>query len=220
MSFEIKPATRQGVVFDIETIPQNERLILARAPEFRAPSTWKDPEKIARAIAEKRDDYIRDAALDWKTCEIALIGLDDGGGYFSYGSGDEKHDLTCVLSAFNSAILAGVPFGGHNVKGFDLPMIVNRARVHGLSLPSGLLSFWHGRPQWHEFVFDTLDLINMGSREGNGVQDVAKALDLPPKLGNGSDFHLLWKADKESAIAYNRRDVEIEVAIAKFCGVK
>ena len=40
------------VVFDIETIPQDEAKLLALAPEFTAPANLKDPEKIAAAIEE------------------------------------------------------------------------------------------------------------------------------------------------------------------------
>ncbi len=68
-------------------------------------------------------------------------------------------------------------------------------------------------------VFDTLELLSFGrSFEGNGVDDVARVFGLPPKLGHGGDFPMLWRADREAAIAYNRRDVEIEVEIARICG--
>jgi len=32
------------------------------------------------------------------------------------------------------------------------------------------------------------------------------------------DPPLLWRADREAALAYNRRDVEIEIEIARMCG--
>jgi hypothetical protein len=82
-----------------------------------------------------------------------------------------------------------------------------------------VLSFWKGRPTWHENIFDTLELLSFGRTfEGNGVDDVARVFGLPPKLGHGGAFPLLWRADREGAIAYNRRDVEIEIEIARICG--
>ena len=57
------------IVFDIETIPQDEAKLLALAPEFTAAANLKDPEKIAASIAKKRADYLADAALNWKTAE-------------------------------------------------------------------------------------------------------------------------------------------------------
>ena len=57
------------------------------------------------------------------------------------------------LTLLGDALADGVAVGGHNVKGFDLPMLVNRARVHGLKIPTTVLSFWKGRPTWHESDF-------------------------------------------------------------------
>ena len=207
------------IVFDIETIPQDEAKLLALAPEFAAPANLKDPAKIEAAIAKKRADYVADAALNWKTAEIVLIGAGDDTGIQSFTAGTEKELVGNFLTLLGDALADGVAVGEHNVKGFDLPMLVNRARVHGLKIPMTLLSFWKGRPTWHEAVFDTLELLSFGrSFDGNGVEDVARVLGLPPKLGQGRDFPLMWRADREGAVAYNRRDVEIEIEIARICG--
>ena len=208
------------IVFDIETIPQDEARLLALAPEFTAPANLKDPEKIAAAIARKRADYLADAALNWKTAEIVLIGAGDDTQIQSFTAATEKELVGDFLTLLGDVLADGVAVGGHNVKGFDLPMLVNRARVHGLRIPATVLCFWKGRPTWHESVFDTLELLSFGrSFDGNGVDDVARVFGLPPKLGRGGDFPLLWRADREAAVAYNRRDVEIEIEIARMCGV-
>jgi hypothetical protein len=207
------------IVFDIETIPQDETKLLALAPEFAAPANLKDPEKIAAAVARKRADYLAEAALNWKTAEIVLVGAGDDTQIQSFTAATEKELVGDFLTLVGDALADGVAVGGHNVKGFDLPMLVNRARVHGLRIPTTVLCFWKGRPTWHESVFDTLELLSFGrSFEGNGVDDVARVLGLPPKLGRGGDFPLLWRADREAALAYNRRDVEIEIEIARICG--
>jgi hypothetical protein len=208
----------QHIVFDIETVPQDEARLLALAPEFTAPANLKDPDKIAAAIAKKRADYLADAALNWKTAEVVLVGMSDGRD-FSPFTGDESVVIDRALSFFAEVLVDGVPVGGHNVKGFDLPMLVNRARVLGVRVPANILQFWKGRPQWHEKIFDTLEILSFGkSFEGNGVEDVARVFGLPPKLGHGGDFPLLWRTDCDAAIAYNQRDVEIEIEIARRCG--
>jgi len=208
------------IVFDIETIPQDEARLLALAPEFTAPANLKDPEKIAASIAKKRADYLADAALNWKTAEVVLIGAGDDAQIQSFTADSEKELIGNFLSLLGSALGDGVAVGGHNVKGFDLPMLINRARVHGLNIPPNILTFWRGRPQWADNIFDTLEILSFGrSFEGNGVDDVARVFGLPPKLGRGGDFPLLWRADRDGAIAYNRRDVEIEIEIARICGV-
>lgn len=208
------------LVFDIETIPQNEERLLALAPEFRAAANLKDPEKIAASIAEKRSRYMADAALDWKTAEIVLIGIGDEANDYSYYDDDEASNIRNFLELVHTALINGARVGGHNVKGFDLPMIINRARVLGVRVPDGVVEMWKGRPGWNENIFDTLEILSFGKAfDGNGVDDVARALGLPPKLGHGSDFPALWKASRESAIKYNQRDVEVEIGIARACGL-
>ena len=208
------------IVFDIETIPQDEARLLALAPEFTAPANLKDPAKIEAAIAKRKADYLADAALNWKTAEVVLIGAGDEAQIESLTAATEKELIGNFLDLLAVAISDGVVVGGHNVKSFDLPMLVNRARVHGLRIPGNLLSFWKGRPQWADNVFDTLEILSFGkSFEGNGVDDVARVFGLPPKLGHGGAFPTLWRADRAGALAYNRRDVEIEIEIARICGV-
>ena len=207
------------LVFDIESIPQDSSLLLARAPEFTAAANLKDPEKIAASIAKKKADYLADAALNWKTAEVVLIGAGEDDEIQSFTANTEKELIGDFLELMGSALGDGVVVGGHNIKAFDLPMLVNRARVHGLKVPRNVLSFWRGRPQWHDNIFDTLEILSFGkSFEGNGVDEVARVFGLPPKLGHGGDFPLLWRADMAAAIAYNRRDVEIEIEIARNCG--
>ena len=206
------------LVFDIESIPQDSSLLLARAPEFTAAANLKDPEKIAASIAKKKADYLADAALNWKTAEVVLIGAGEDDEIQSFTANTEKELIGDFLELMGSALGDGVVIGGHNIKAFDLPMLVNRARVHGLKVPRNVLSFWRGRPQWHDNIFDTLEILSFGkSFDGNGVDDVARVFGLPPKLGHGGDFPLLWRADMAAAIAYNRRDVEVEIGIARAC---
>ena len=207
------------IVFDIETVPQDPAKLLALAPEFTAAANLKDPDKIAASIAKKRADFLADAALNWKTAEVVLIGAGDDAEIRSFTADSEKQLLGDFLDLVSAALGDGVVVGGHNVKAFDLPMLVNRARVHGLKIPRNVLSVWRGRQQWHDNIFDTLEILSFGrSFDGNGVDDVARVFGLPPKLGHGSDFPLLWRADCQAAVAYNRRDVEIEIEIARICG--
>ena len=207
------------IVFDIETVPQDPTKLLAMAPEFTAAANLKDPDQIAASIAKKKADYIAVAALNWKTAEVVLIGAGEATEILSFTCDTEKQLLAEFLGVLGDSLGDGVVVGGHNVKAFDLPMLVNRARVHGLKIPRNVLSFWRGRPQWHDNIFDTLEILSFGrSFDGNGVDDVARVFGLPPKLGHGGDFPLLWRSDCQAAVAYNRRDVEIEIEIARICG--
>lgn len=208
------------IVFDIETIPQNAERLLALAPDFTAPANLKDPVKIEAAIAKKKADYLADAALNWKTAQVVLIGAGDATEIQMLTSETEKDLIGNFLELISHALADGVLVGGHNVKGFDLPMLINRARVHGLKVPHGIITWWKGRPTWAGNIFDTLEILSFGSRfDGNGVEDVARAFGLPPKLGHGSDFPAVWSSARGEAMAYCKRDVEIEIEIARICGV-
>lgn len=209
------------LVFDIETVPQNEERLLAIAPEFKPASNLKDPQKIADSIAEKRSRYLADAALDWKTAHVVLIGCADAFEYKHF-DGDEKTIISQFLTMIGDMLSDGCLVGGHNVKGFDLPMLINRARVLGVVIPQMIVTMWKGRPQWNENIFDTLELFTFGNRQdidGNGVEAISRTLGLPSKTGYGSDFPALWRNAPSQAIAYNKRDVEIEVGIARACGL-
>lgn len=205
--------------FDIETIPQDESKLLASMPSFRPAGNLKDPDKIKASIEAKRQEYIDQAALNWKTAEVVMIGYgwDDE---LRMVVEDEKSLLKSWLEFMEQELVDGNRFAGHNIKGFDLPMIVNRARVHRLTVPATILSFWKGKIQWHEEIYDTLEILSFGrSYEGNRVEDVARVFNLPPKLGSGRDFPFLFATNPDAAIAYNLRDVEIEKEIAKICGL-
>src|SRR5512133_490408 len=95
------------IVFDIETIPQDEAKLLALAPEFTAPADLKDPAKIEAAILRKRADYLADAALNWKTAEVVLIGAGDDTGIQSFTANTEKELVGNFLGLLGEALPDG-----------------------------------------------------------------------------------------------------------------
>ena len=107
------------IVPDIETIPQDEKTLIALASEFVAPANLRDPEKIKAAIAKKRADYLADAALNWKTAEVVLIGAGDDAGIRSFTAATEKELISNFLLLVGDrgwvppdALAAGL--GGHH----------------------------------------------------------------------------------------------------------
>jgi predicted PolB exonuclease-like 3'-5' exonuclease len=192
------------------------------APTFEPASNLKDPAKIEASIQKQKERYLERAALDWKTAQVVLIGVGDEKSYAPI-TGTEKEILEQFFSIVANSIDSSTMMGGHNVKGFDLPLLVNRARAIGVMFPQSMLTLWNGRPQWRGIFFDTLEIISFGDRqriEGNGVEDVCKALGVPGKSGDGAEFPALWKSNRDAAIAYNKQDVLAEISIAKACGIK
>jgi DNA polymerase elongation subunit (family B) len=220
---EVAELPPKSIVFDIETIPQDEAKLLALAPVFEPDSRLKDPDKIEENIAKQRAKFIEKAALNWATAQVALIGVGDGKAYYPIYEGDETAVLKAFFEILDKSLANSVSIGGHNIKGFDFPMIINRARVLKVPLPDGLLGWWNGRPRWNDLIFDTLEIFTFGDRsrmEGCGVEDIARAYGIPGKTGFASEFPVLWKSDKANAIKYNENDIRIEIEIAKSCGYK
>src|ERR1700761_2360370 len=114
----------KAIIFDIETIAQNEELLLARAPDFKLDSRLKDPEKIAESFAKKRNEYLEYAALDWKTAQVVLIGAGDstqiqsmtGEKVDGETAGEEKRLIGDFFSLIAEALADGCIIAGHNVK--------------------------------------------------------------------------------------------------------
>lgn len=212
------------VVFDAETLAQDADLLLARAPEFSAASNLKDPEKIKASIEAKRQAYLDDAGLHWLTCEVALICLgNDSSNIEAISEGTEADKIYLFLAKANEILQAGQKLIGHNIIGFDLPVILNRARINGIKIPESIGQMSNGRWYWNENIVDTLQVITFGNKQdiaGNSVDAIAKACGFPSKLGDGANFGELWRKNKPAAISYCKRDVEIEILIAELLGYK
>ena len=88
--------------------------------------------------------------------------------------------------------------GGHNVKNFDFPMLINRARVLGVRVPEQIISFYRGENRHGAGYFrHALEIFSFGDRqkiEGCGVDDIYKAMGIAGKTGTGAEFPALWKS--------------------------
>ena len=217
--------TNRTFVFDAETVSQPLDRLEASMPEFTAAKNLRDPEKIAADIAQKREAWLEKAPLRWQHAQVACIAIGElvDGVPQVECHWDERDREEVILARFlshlSAALAEGHRVGGHNIKAFDLPMVINRARVHRIQVPCNLYTIRNRYPIWHDGIFDTLDHIGFGETEGNGVDAIAAALGLPAKLGSGKDFPLLWATDRPAAIEYNKQDVRIELLIAERLGI-
>lgn len=210
--------------FDIETCPQDEARLLAIAPEFRPASNLKDADKIKASIEAKKQAYLDDSALDWKYCEVALICLgNDSSNISAISEGTEAEKLEKFLNIASYNLQNGMKLIGHNIIGFDLPIIINRARLNGISIPESIGQMSNGRWYWNENIVDTLQVITFGNKQdiaGNSVEAIARACGFPEKLGNSSKFHEIWRQNKAGAITMCKNHVEIEILIAEMLNYK
>ena len=125
-------ATR--ICFDLETYPIDGAEAFLDEPT--APSNFKDPEKIAAYIAEKKAIELSRCALDPDLCRIVAIGWQMEGEAKRVGHviADPRDEYDAVLAFWlenNRFHLVG-----YNCLGFDLPVLMRRSQYLGVPAPS------------------------------------------------------------------------------------
>lgn len=201
---------------DIETGPASEEVLTKLRPDFKAPANYKDPDKIAANIAEQAEAWKANAALEPITGQILAVGTISEKG-FGYSIGDETKILNEAFNLIFWHLGAGDPVVGFCIKRFDLPYLVKRGRIHGIKPPVCLINRYKGRLYWAEDIIDLQEEWNCGlsDTKGQSLDAVAKALGLPPKLGDGKDFAALFASNQSQALEYLKRDLEITRDLAQ-----
>ena len=126
------PAMR-SLVIDISTAPlENADYYLEDV--VRAPSTYKDPEKIAAYIAEKTAERLQMAATDVDLARLTGIGTCDDVLLQTDLCTDEDAERAALarLASLITPTTRIVTFGGFN---FDLPLLQRRARYLDVRFP-------------------------------------------------------------------------------------
>ncbi len=202
------------IVFDIETIPQQDPSLRALIMQgLKPPANYKDPDKIAAWLEEEADKQMEKAALDGARCHVVAIGWDDGGErdcYLAPTPGDEADIISEFFTLYRKC---GSPMlVGHNVAQFDIRILTQRAMVLGIRLPSG----WPVDPKpWDRQIFDTMTTW-AGARGTISMRALADAFGIPAKQSGitGADVHGLWRAGHFEAIGnYCMDDVATTRAI-------
>ena len=100
---------------------------------------------------------------------------------------------------------------GFNTKPFDLPFLYKRSWKHRIDPP-----YWlrHGR-YWNDLIIDLREVWQLGDNRAHGsLAAISRHLGLGEKAGNGAMFSELFKSDREAAINYCLRDVQLTHQIA------
>lgn len=122
----------ESVIFDLESCaaPSVEDLL----DPVRAPSNWKDREKIAAYQTEKLAERIATASLEPDLCEIVALGYQRGSGspeVLTRDNADEAFMLTWFWEMTHRA-----RFVGFNILQFDLPVLIRRSQLLGVEYPA------------------------------------------------------------------------------------
>lgn len=205
--------------FDIETgpLPQNELVIPPFDPSQVKLGNIKNPDLIAEKIQKAEEthaaDYIKNAALDALSGQVLAIG---------YRIEHEDMQVLCADAEGEAAMLRQFwkvlefhdrkpQLIGFNIKPFDLPFLYKRSWKHRVTPP-----YWlRGNRYWNELVFDLREIWQLGDNRAHGsLASICRHLGLGEKAGNGADFYTLWQTDREAAINYCLRDVQLTQRVA------
>lgn len=194
--------------FDIETEAHPEAVQFIDEPS--APGNYKDPDKIAAYVAEKKAELIDRAALDPDYGRIVAIGykVDDQptdsrlvvGGYEEWELLDRFWDLF-----FESE---GVCCG-YNIIGFDLPYLLKRSFDLGVRVPLTP----DLRKYQHHPTCDLMGILyNWG--QAKSLKWVAKRYGLPNPLPD-LDGSQVKDMDADTLRAYVENDVNLVFTLYK-----
>lgn len=197
------------LIIDTETAP----LEGITPPQFEAPATYKKPEAIAEWLERKLESWRDTLALHAETGRVLAVGwLDDGTDSSGTIEGDEAGILRDAWAAISGADIVV----GHNLRGFDLPFLIRRSFIRGVTLPPGL---FEGRYLASRFR-DTMDAWACGVREDRiSLDNLARALGVGAKTGNGAHFAETYATDREAALEYLAHDLELTRLCAERMGL-
>ena len=206
------------IIFDIETgpLPIDQLNIPPFNPADVKLGNVKNPDLIAERIQKAEEnhtaDFIKNAALDALSGQILCIGY------------RIEHQVTAVLkNDGNEAAMLREwwellnyyerqpKLVGFNIKAFDLPFLIKRSWKHRILPP-----YWlrQGR-YWNDLVIDLREVWQLGDSRAHGsLGAISRHLGLGDKTGTGADFSLLWNTDRQAAIDYCLRDVQLTQQVA------
>jgi hypothetical protein len=204
------------VYLDIETIPAQSEDAKARvAASVKPPAAMKKADTIAAWEKDGKAGAVEDAiaktsfsgAFGHICCIGWAIGSSPAASQEIHDPMDEVDILVAFFDRASRDIGNGFPvIVGHNVVGFDIRFIWQRAMVLGVRVPN-----WFPRDPkpWDASVFDTMTAW-AGARDTISMDNLAAALGLPGKGDvDGSMVAQMFADGKFAEIAdYCRQDVE------------
>ena len=207
------------IIFDIETGPLP--LAQLNIPPFNPADVKlgnvKNPDLIAEKLQKAEEthtaDYIKNAALDALSGQVLCIG---------YRMEHQEPAVLCSDADGEAALLLQFwtllnryerqsKLVGFNIKAFDLPFLIKRSWKHRIMPP-----YWlrQGR-YWNDLVVDLREVWQLGDSRAHGsLGSICRHLGLGDKTGTGADFSLLWQTDRQAAIHYCLRDVQLTQKVA------
>jgi len=202
------------LVFDIETIPDTAGI--RRLHEL--PEDLPDAE-VAEIAAQKRRVQTGNDFLPPYLHRVVVIScvLRDDEGVRVFSIGEPEASEAVAIRRFFEGIDKYIPqIVSWNGRGFDLPVLVNRALHHGV----GAACFWDtGRDnqdfrfnnyinRFHERHTDLMDVLSLYGGRGSPLDDVARLAGFPGKVGIRANA--VWESYRRGELAAIRNYCEAD----------
>lgn len=200
------------VVFDIETAPLAEAGVYIEPAE--APANYKDPVKIAAAVAEKNAENLAKCGLDVDLCRVVAIGIqrDSDSEPFTMTGDDEAFMLIRFwLEAADRHLV------GFNCLGFDLPVLFRRSLYLGVTVPRIAIDRFK-----HPQVTDLMQVLSFnGVLRLRGLSFYAKrfGIDIPDTMTGADIAQAVSEGRWADVEAHVKADVQKTAALASKLGL-
>ena len=202
--------------FDIETSANPEAVALL--PEPTAPANYKDGDKIAQYVSEKKADQVAQAPLDADLGRVIAIslqsGLENAVEVHLIGDAETPTESELIRWFWDAFAKCDGHSCGYNIIGFDLPYLLRRSFDLGITVPL--------QPQLARFRNEpTTDLMailyNWGTAKGLKWVCKRYGIDNPlPEL----DGSKVADMDRETLRKYAANDVHLVIELyRRMCGV-
>jgi DNA polymerase elongation subunit (family B) len=209
-------------IWDLETAPIADELLVKFKPEFQPDSRLVDPVKIKASIESKETEWKDRAALSGITGRIiAYAGVWDNEEPEVAADENESVLLKRIVEHLQKVLFQGGKAYCFNGFHFDLPVLCMRCAINKIPVYRLFQSYFRGRWSWNESFIDVLS-VWVGPYQpvtGHSLKNVALALGVGEKTGNGKDFADLLKTDRDRAIEYAKNDVVLLRKIVAAMGI-
>jgi len=202
------------LAFDIETIPD----VAAIRKLHELPEDLPDPE-VAEIAAQKRRVQTGSDFLPAYLHRVVVIScvLRDDEGLRLFSIGEPEANEASAIRRFFEGIDKYVPqIVSWNGRGFDLPVLVNRALQHSV----GAACFWDNGRENQDFRFnnyinrfhdrhtDLMDVLSLYGGRGSPLDDVARLAGFPGKVGIRANA--VWESYRRGELAAIRNYCEAD----------
>lgn len=228
-------------LIDLETVALPESEVRAMLPPFdeaearaSVPRNYRKPEAISGWVEEQRASYgsdiVEKAALNPLYSRVVVVTAWDGSGVKQSRLLDDDEpalveSALMFLSHLESShvpareFLDGGLVAGWNIA-WDLSYLLKRAWILGIPVPKSVFNPLERYPIPSRFI-DLMRLWQGGDYKApyTSLDSALRALGLPPKTHDGSEFGKLWVENREEACAYARAEMESLKMLAERLGV-